>query len=73
MSHGLKIDRLIHGESTKCFTYFSGQKTTPEILTVGPTSTGPIPLGSGTTDQTPVGVQFVDVGFDFIVVGTNKI
>ena len=23
--------------------------------------------------QTPVGVQFVDVGFDFIVVGTNKI
>ena len=24
-------------------------------------------------DQTPVGVQFVDVGFDFIVVGTNKI
>ena len=24
-------------------------------------------------NQTPVGVQFVDVGFDFIVVGTNKI
>ena len=26
-----------------------------------------------TLEQTPVGVQFVDVGFDFIVVGTNKI
>ena len=27
----------------------------------------------GVVEQTPVGVQFVDVGFDFIVVGTNKI